>query len=143
MKLKIGFLVALIALGSLLWFGCKETEADPTEMSFLLHWTAPNPNDGDIVGAKVNHYELRYSNSPINMVNWFDCQLVPAAQLPAPELPGGAQNMSAVILWESSRTIYFAIKSYDNAGNVSPLSNVYQTLSVDITGPDAIMDLGG
>lgn len=88
--------------------------------SLILSWTAPG-DDGTVGTAAA--YELRYSTSPLDEAGWGQATLV--AGLPAPQ-PAGARQ-SAVVRGLSNGTPYwFGIKTVDEAGNWSALSNVFR-----------------
>lgn len=86
--------------------------------SVTLVWTAPG-DDGNI--GTAGHYELRYSQSPITDANWG--QATPVSGLPAPQVAGTRQSVTVNGLNETT-TYYFALRTQDDAGNWSPLSNV-------------------
>jgi hypothetical protein len=86
--------------------------------SVTLVWTAPG-DDGNI--GTASNYEMRYSQSPINTSNWG--QATPATGLPAPQVAGTRQSVTVAGLTQGT-TYYFAIRTQDDAGNWSPLSNV-------------------
>src|SRR5262249_38731848 len=83
-----------------------------------LTWTAPG-DDG--TKGKANGYDLRYSTSPIPDANWD--QATPVEGAPSPHAPGSVEQ-AAVTGLEPGVTYYFAIKTLDNVGNISELSNV-------------------
>ncbi|WJH34829.1 discoidin domain-containing protein [Paenibacillus sp. CC-CFT747] len=90
----------------------------PNIRSVQLTWTAPG-NDGNT--GKAAGYDVRYSTSPITEANWAS-----AAQAPD-ELgqrdPGLAMKFQVNQL-ATGQTYYFAVKTYDDAGSYSALSNV-------------------
>lgn len=90
-----------------------------TGSSASIQWTAPH-EDGN-QGGQVSSYDIRYSTSPINEANFLFA--TPATNPPIPAFPGTVQNFSIGGL-ASNTTYYFAIKSRDDAGNISPISNV-------------------
>jgi hypothetical protein len=93
-------------------------------MSVLLTWTAPG-DDGH-VGLAAS-YDIRYSATPVTESSW------PAAtQLvgePTPQRPGSTEIQVVVAL--NCGSYYFALKSSDDAANVSTISNL---VSVSIEG---------
>lgn len=103
-----------------------------------LQWTAPG-DDGTTGTACL--YDLRFSLLPIVNDADFDAA-VPVANPPLPSPPGEFDQMFVGGL-APSITYYFAIKTVDEAGNWSGLSNVpFVTLIVpDTTPPGAISDL--
>lgn len=89
-----------------------------SDSSATLQWTAPG-NDGAIGTASI--YDLRYSESPIDQGNWSAAG--GAADEPNPAL-GGSQQVHIVSGLSDSTTYYFALRTYDGAGNASELSNL-------------------
>jgi len=86
--------------------------------SVTLVWTAPG-DDGNI--GTASSYQMRYSTSPITDANWGQATLV--GGLPAPQAAGARQSVTVNGLTQTT-TYYFAIRTQDDAGNWSPLSNV-------------------
>lgn len=86
--------------------------------SVTLRWTAPG-DDGTTGRAAA--YQLRYSNAPITESS-FDAA-APIAGVPAPGLPGSTETFVASGLIPN-QVYFFAIKTLDEAGNRSALSNV-------------------
>jgi len=91
---------------------------ESTATSVNLEWTSTGDNgfDGDATGL-----ELRYSTSPITAANFASATLVPKPPAPA---PSGVKQTFNVTNLNSYTTYYFALKIFDEAGNVSPFSNV-------------------
>jgi hypothetical protein len=88
--------------------------------SVTVSWTAPG-DDGQIGTATA--YELRMSTSAINSSNWANAGIVPGS--PTPRASGTRQ--SAVVRGLTRGTTYwFAIKTVDEAGNWSNVSNIVQ-----------------
>lgn len=83
-----------------------------------LHWTAPG-DDGDVGSATL--YDLRYSTDPITSDNWQSAVQVETE--PVPSIAGTTEECTVDGLTLSTE-YYFAIKSVDNGGNWSGLSNV-------------------
>ena len=81
-----------------------------------VSWTAPG-DDG--TGQQVTEYDLRYSSSPITALNFDSATRVTTS---APNISGWKE--CSLIGWLSCGTKYFAIKSKDEAGNWSGISNV-------------------
>ena len=92
------------------------SEATPTSVKLI--WTAPG-DDGNIGTAMF--YDIRYSTSTINDLNW-----AKAAQFQGEPVPKNAGTAQTVIVsglsWGSF--YYFGIKSYDDRGAASILSNI-------------------
>lgn len=68
-------------------------------------------------------FDLRYSNEPITDVNWDYTTTQRVPNEPKPGQPGAFHTLEVHDL-ASGRTYYFAIRTIDAAGNVSPLSNI-------------------
>lgn len=86
--------------------------------SVSLSWTAPG-NDGS-AGGPAAQYDIRYSTTPINDSNWASALQIDNE--PAPASPGTAQTMFTPAVQTGTRW-YFALKTTDEAGNWSKLSN--------------------
>jgi ferredoxin len=82
-----------------------------------LSWTAPG-DDGTTGTATA--YDIRYSDAPITAANW-DAATV-FANPPAPQAAGTTQTCDVSGL-ESAEVIYFAIRTTDDNGNTSDISN--------------------
>jgi hypothetical protein len=85
--------------------------------SISIIWTAPG-DDG--MEGRASQYDLRYSRHPISEQTWGTAVQWPDE--PPPKQPGLRQSMLVYDL-ESSTDYYFAIKTIDDASNVSALSN--------------------
>ncbi len=86
--------------------------------SVTLTWTAPG-DDGN-TGTAAS-YDIRYSTSPITTANW--ASSTQATGEPAPAAAGTNQSYTVSGLSADS-TYYFAIKTSDEAPNISDLCNV-------------------
>lgn len=108
-----------------------------TENSATMSWTAPG-DDGSIGLATA--YDLRYSTSPITTANF--ASATPVNPQPTP-LFAGAPQFYIVLGLTLNQDYYLAIKTRDDAGNWSSMSNVahVRTHAVDVTPPAAIQDL--
>jgi formylglycine-generating enzyme required for sulfatase activity len=106
--------------------------------SIELTWSAPG-DDGN--SGTATSYEVRYSTGTINEANW--SAATQADDPPTPQLAGSTESFSVPDLLPS--TVYsFAIKTRDEVGNLSPLSNVVSqsTLAADdVTRPAAVTSL--
>jgi hypothetical protein len=97
-----------------------------------LSWTAPGS------GGELSHassYDIRYSQYQIDDGNWYLADLVGNPPLPADS--GSAEEFILGGLPEGL-SHYVAIRSRDEYGNISPLSNVLQSFSSGIQPPLAI-----
>ena len=92
------------------------TAASPT--SIALSWTSPG-DDGSIGAA--TRYELRYSTVLLGEEDWDSARLVDSLMAPA---PSGAPATFLVLGLQNDSTYYFALRSEDDAGNWSALSNL-------------------
>lgn len=136
----IGVLVALLMVVVLAPLAHAQ-EVD----SVTVSWTAAG-DDGRQGSATA--YDLRISQSPITADNFDSALLVPG--LPTPATSGTRQRVVVRGLTHGT-TYYFAIRSVDDAGNWSALSNVVrwdwivdtappgapQGLAVELAGHDA------
>ena len=104
-------------------------------------WTAPADYGNDGVGPYTcASYDIRYSTEPIDDSNW--ATATQATGEPAPKAPGQTETFTVTGL--AGRTLYyFAIKSADDTGNISLISNcadaVTSTRQVVLT---PVADLG-
>jgi len=89
-----------------------------TVSTATLTWTAPG--DDGAIGTSTS-YDLRYSASVVSSSTW--ASSTQAIGEPTPKIAGSAETMTVSGL-ASSTTYYFAIKSKDEAGNESALSNI-------------------
>ncbi len=103
----------------------------------LLQWTAPADEPGNFAAASC---DIRYAAAAIDEASWDAA--IPVEGEPAPAAPGQVQTFTVTGLTPET-TYYFAIKTADGSGNVSPLSNIAAgtTEPPDVTPPAAITDL--
>ena len=106
-----------------------------TDFSATLAWTAVG--DDSLTGTATS-YEVRYSTSPITAANFASATAVTGE--PTPAAPGTAQSMVVSGL-SRQVTYYFALRTVDEAGNVSALSNVPTATTTDTLAPAAIRNL--
>jgi hypothetical protein len=99
--------------------------------SVSLAWTAPG-DDGTIGTAAA--YDLRMYDQPINTGNWD--LATPVGSLPAPRVSGTRQTVTVHGL-SSGTVYYFALRTRDDAGNWSGISNVLRWDWVVDTAPPA------
>jgi hypothetical protein len=90
----------------------------PARGEITLSWTAPSDKPD---GEKVKEYLIRYYSSKITEQNWASSTSV-AASSSTPKAPGGKETLTITNLSDNSY-YYFAIKSKDENGNVSEISN--------------------
>ncbi len=82
-----------------------------------IQWSAPGDN-GDI--GTCDHYEIRYSNAPITETSWNSASLFNGP--PTPSAAGAIQFCNVTGL-NYATIYYFAVKAYDENGNVNEISN--------------------
>ncbi len=110
----------------------------PTLGSLTLTWTAPG-DDGDL--GTAYEYDIRHSTSPMDAASFPAAVRIDAAPLPAPA--GTRQNMTVTGL-QPGTTYYLGLRTADEAGNWSLLSNIATgstTVAEDTTPPAAVLDL--
>jgi hypothetical protein len=106
-----------------------------TATSVSMSWTAPG-DDGNV--GTATSYDIRYSTSPITLANWGSA--TQATGEPTPTAAGTSQNYTLSGL-SGSTTYYVAIRTTDNSGNVSGLSNVINRTTLDNVAPAPVRDL--
>jgi outer membrane protein assembly factor BamB len=92
---------------------------DKTYNSIALQWTAPGD---DSLSGLATQYDVRYSSNLITPSNFNSA--TPAPNIPVPSPPLTAETFVVTNLATNAR-YYFAMKTRDNAGNLSSLSNVH------------------
>ncbi|MBI1798998.1 MAG: fibronectin type III domain-containing protein [Candidatus Eisenbacteria bacterium] len=111
------------------------SRAQVTPNSVTLTWTAPG--DDSLIG-NATRYDLRYSTSAITAANFLSATAV--ATPPTPVAPGSAQSFVVSGLL-SSTAYWFALRTQDDAGNWSAISNVVTKTTLaapDVTRPAPI-----
>jgi hypothetical protein len=109
--------------------------AQVTPSSVTLTWTAPG--DDSLIG-NATRYDIRYSLAPITAANFSSATA--AASPPTPLASGSTQSFNVTGL-QAATTYYFAIKTQDDAGNWSGISNVVSKTTLvapDVTRPAPI-----
>jgi len=130
--------VLLIVLGILML--AIPTMAQLTTQTKVLTWTSKG-DDGNVGTASA--YDLRYSTDSSALVAWAvlpPASVIKATGLPIPMVAGTTQTFTIAGLFEGS-TYFFAIKSVDEMGNWSGISNILKVTILDTTPPAAITDL--
>src|SRR5262249_58209284 len=89
-----------------------------------LTWTAPG-DDGSI--GRAANYDVRYSTTPIDANNF--ASATRALSPPDPQ-PAGATEQMTVSGLAFSTTYYFALRTSDELGGASPMSNVVVTTTL-------------
>lgn len=110
-----------------------------TQTTITLSWTAP----GDDASTGVaTQYDIRYSLAPIDAGNFLAAVALPGA--PTPAVAGTTQTLQVTGL-TAGTGYYFAIKTADEAGNWSAISNVLSRSTLppaaDTTVPADTVDL--
>lgn len=95
-----------------------------SQTEVVLQWIAPADDSGDERSGPAAAYEIYYSLDLITENGGPYAQVYDAAgNQPVPGDPGAEEWMAAIL--PQSGTLYcFAVRSVDEAGNWSPLSNV-------------------
>lgn len=113
--------IALFSSSGAVFFAApdlSQNSTPSTATAVTLNWTAPG-DDGSV--GTANAYDIRVSTTAITEQNYSS-----ATQLtgePSPQIAGSTEAYTATNL-SPSTTYYFALKTSDEAGNVSALSNV-------------------
>jgi chitodextrinase len=126
-------ITGLILVGALGF--TNQTFAQVTPNSVTLTWTAPG--DDSLIGP-ATRYDIRYSTSLITSANFASATAVTSP--PAPVAPTTSQSFNVTGL-QPSTAYWFAIKTQDDAGNWSGLSNVVSKTTLaapDVTRPAPI-----
>jgi hypothetical protein len=139
MKILSVFLLSLLALLIVPQYANADT------LDVNLTWTAPG-DDGDVGIAAA--YDMRWcSDDSMLLVNSFTSQNQ-IAGIPAPDTAGTSESFDTFLAFpegyfNTGHTIYFCIRSVDEAGNWSENSNIkgvfYQHF--DVTSPGIVIDL--
>jgi hypothetical protein len=91
--------------------------SDSSSTTITIHWTAPG-DDGNV--GTAGQYDIRYSTSSIADANW--AQATQVSDEPTPQAAGGAESYVVRNLTPNT-TYYFVIKTADDVGNWSTISN--------------------
>ena len=106
-----------------------------TGSSLALRWTAPG-DDGN--SGTATSYDIRYSTSSITAGNWGSA--TPVTGEPTPTAAGTVQTYTITGL-QGSRQYYVAIRTLDNGGNLSSISNIATGTTTDTIAPATVQDL--
>ena len=123
----LAFLLALALLVAAPILARAQAGAD----SVHLAWSAPG--DDGLIGTAAA-YDLRMHDQPIDLSNWDVA--TPVTGLPAPATPRTRQTVTVRGL-TAGTVYYFAIRTQDDAGNWSGISNVLRWDWVVDTAPPA------
>lgn len=117
--------------------GAGAARAQVTATGVTVVWTAPGD---DSLAGRATRYDLRWSRTPIATVADF-AAATPVANLPTPQPAGALESMSVGGLVPAT-AYWLALRSADESGNRSVLSNVipFTTLvSSDVERPAPVM----
>jgi len=132
-KKIVGALMAiLIAIAGIFGIGRGQTVA------VYRYWTAPYQDYDDSTSGPVSFYDLRWDTDSLTEANFTQGNEVPGE--PVPSQPGQIDSCTIAEL-PPNTIVFFAIKSVDEAGNVSDISNVYKQKTPDRKKPKPITDL--
>ncbi|QJD81913.1 fibronectin type III domain-containing protein [Cohnella herbarum] len=117
-----------------------------SDTSVKLTFTAPYDDDLTLPGksdawGRVSGYEVRYGKSSIDSSNWSSASKALIYAVPRVEGTGDEVTVRGL---RPGTTYYFAIKSKDEAGNYSPISNTASAVTTgtsDNVAPGAITSL--
>lgn len=108
----------------------------PTSQAVFLVWTAPGDDGGD---GTATEYDIRYTTAPLSESNWESA--IQYGGETAPREAGQPETVKITNLL-SVTTYYFGIKTRDEAGNESGLSNIVSGTTLQEAQPPArISDL--
>jgi len=105
--------------------------SNTSQTQTTLTWTAPG-DDGNT--GKAAFYDLRYSTATITEGNWGAALKISGE--PFPDNAGTSQSITVPNL-QPGKTYYFAVKTTDESGNTSPLSNAVQVTTEAATVPNS------
>lgn len=96
------------------------------EGQVLLSWTAPDANTPP-VELTVSSYTVKMATFSVDSLlgdttAWWNLASAAPASVPIPQSPGTSQSLTMVLL-EPGTTLYFAIRSLDASGNLSPIDS--------------------
>ena len=106
-----------------------------TGTSLALRWTAPGDNG---TTGTATSYDVRYSTAPITSANF--ASATQATGEPAPTVAGTIQTFNLAGL-SGSQIYYVAMKTIDDRGNTSLISNVVNGTTLDVVPPAPVRDL--
>jgi subtilisin family serine protease len=92
--------------------------ASTTQSGVTLNWTAPGDDDRS---GTARTYDLRFSTSRFTDAEWNTLTRVSGERAPMAAASPQSQNVENLLC---GRTYFFAIKTFDESGNGSELSNV-------------------
>ncbi len=111
--------LALIRAAAALALVAVPVYAQISETSLTLTWTAPGD---DSLTGQATRYDLRWSLTPIANLTDF-ARATPLAGVPTPRVAGSTETFTVTGLTPST-TYWFALRTLDESGNISDLSNI-------------------
>jgi len=126
-------LATLAAALTLIALAAPSTHAQVTETGVTLAWTAPGD---DSLTGRATRYDLRWSRSPITSLADFTLA-TPVTGLAAPQ-PAGSPETASVTGLTPATTYWFSLRTFDEVGNGSALSNLVSattSVSTDVIRP--------
>ncbi len=99
-----------------------------SQTSVDLNWTAPG-DDSNTGTASI--YDVRYSTSELSENTWGQATLLEGE--PVPSIVGSAETVYIAVGLLPNTTYYFALKTLDETGNTSIISNVITFTTLDET----------
>lgn len=121
--------ISMLAVSAMVIIAASASALAIAAIPFPVRWTAPG-DDGLVGRATV--YDLRYSTLPITAANFNQASRI--LGVPAPKTAGSPETFVVSGL-NDGVLLYLAIKTADEAGNWSPVSNVLtrpaQTVGVE------------
>jgi chitodextrinase len=124
---------ALAAALALVVPGPRVAHAQVTQTGVTLAWTAPGD---DSLSGRATRYELRWATAPITSLAQF-ALATPVPGVYPPQASGSAESASVSGLVPST-TYWFSLRTFDEVGNGSDLSNLLQittSASTDVARP--------
>ncbi|MCX6834086.1 MAG: leucine-rich repeat domain-containing protein [candidate division Zixibacteria bacterium] len=91
-----------------------------TSHTATLQWTAPHDYRDDGSNGMIDEYDLRVSYDSITPVNFAQAHRLDSVATPA---PAGAAQQCVIDVLEPDSLYFFAVKSRDDKGNWSAISN--------------------
>ena len=126
----------IVPPGEITTFELKGTgKAQSGMRSLTFAWQAPGDNDFE--GA-ATRYDIRYGKTQPSEATWET--LTSAQNPPQPEASGSLQE-ATIQIPDSEETVYFVIRAYDEALNISALSNIAQWSPQDAIAPASVLNL--
>ena len=132
----VGFALFVMSSDMPSQYGVDTVRAAATDAtnSVTLTWTAPG-DDG--AAGQATSYDIRYSTGTLNDASWGFATAV--AGEPAPKPAGQTESLLVTGLIPNT-TYSFAVKTADDAGNVSAISNIATKATAALSIPTCVED---